>query len=149
MLWPSLALCTSVPSRMGDAYAWICVERGLGGIVTITRVAMEVWCHRGGMTGVMLDQSAIPMLLFTVHGHVCPIGGNGCCGRGPRGSPPCQRASRVPRVRQKYAKRVERSHAYIVGVRRGGHCSRRDAGVRRFDDIMGTRVRREASLSLE
>jgi hypothetical protein len=30
------------------------------------------------MTGVMLDQSTIPMFLFTVHGHVRPLGGNGC-----------------------------------------------------------------------
>jgi hypothetical protein len=30
-----------------------------------------------------LDQSAVPMFLFVVHSHVCPIGGDGCCGRGP------------------------------------------------------------------
>jgi hypothetical protein len=105
-------------------------------------------CRRGGMTVVMLDHSVVPMLLFTVHDHVCPIGGNGCRGRGPCGSSPCQRAPRVPRARQKYAKRVGRSRAYVVGVGRGGDCSRRGAGVRRFDDIMGTRARREASLSL-
>jgi hypothetical protein len=29
------------------------------------------------MTGVMLDQSVVPILLFIVHGHVYPMGGNG------------------------------------------------------------------------
>jgi hypothetical protein len=76
------------------------------------------------MTEVMLDQSAVPTLLFTVHGHVRPIGGNERRGEGPRGSPPCQRAPRVPRARQKYAERVGRSRAYV-------------AGVGRFDDVMG------------
>jgi hypothetical protein len=58
------------------------------------------------MIGVMLGQSAVPTFLFTVHGHVHTIGGNGRRGKGPRGSPPCQRAPRVPRARQKYAKEV-------------------------------------------
>jgi hypothetical protein len=35
------------------------------------------------MTGVTLDQSAVLMFLSTVHGHVCPISGNGCRGGGP------------------------------------------------------------------
>jgi hypothetical protein len=72
----------------------------------------------------MLGQSTVPTLLFTVHGHVRPIGGNGRRSEGPRDSPPCQRAPRVLRARQKYAKRVERSRAYV-------------AGVGRFDDVMG------------
>jgi hypothetical protein len=46
----------------------------------------------------MLGQSAVPTLLFTVHGHVRPIGGNECRGEGSRGFPPCQRAPRVPRA---------------------------------------------------
>jgi hypothetical protein len=100
------------------------------------------------MTGVMLDQSVVPVFLFTVHGHVRPIGGNECCGEGPRGSPPCQRTPCVPRVRQKYAKRVGRSRAYIVRVGRGGNCSRRGVGVGSFDDVMGARARWKAFLSL-
>jgi hypothetical protein len=72
----------------------------------------------------MLGQSAVPTLLFIVHSHVHPIGESGCHGEGPRGSPPCQMAPRVPRARQKYAKRVERSRAYVGGVGRGGNRSR-------------------------
>jgi hypothetical protein len=89
------------------------------------------------MTGVILDQSAVPMLLFTVHSHVRPIGGNGRYGEDSRGSPPCQRAPRAPRARQKYAKRVGRSRAYVAGVEQGRNCSRQGTGVRRFDDVMG------------
>jgi len=66
------------------------------------------------MTGVMSDHNVAPMLPFTMHGSVCPIIGNGCRVGGPRGSRPRQRALRVPRPRQKYAK-----------------------GVGRFDDVMG------------
>jgi hypothetical protein len=35
MLWPCFILCAPMPSRMGGACAWICVERGLGGIVAV------------------------------------------------------------------------------------------------------------------
>jgi hypothetical protein len=56
------------------------------------------------------------MFLFTVHGHVHPIRGNGHHGEGPQGSSPCQRAPRVPRVRQKHAKGVGRSRAHVTGV---------------------------------
>jgi hypothetical protein len=35
------------------------------------------------MTGVMLGQGMVPVLLLTVHGHVRPIGGSGCRGWGP------------------------------------------------------------------
>jgi hypothetical protein len=75
------------------------------------------------MTGVMSGQSAVPMLLLNVHGLVCPISGSGCRSEGPRGFSPCQRAPRVPRARQKYAKGVSRSRAYVAMV---GH----------FDDVM-------------
>jgi hypothetical protein len=68
------------------------------------------------MTRVMFGQSVVHVLLFTVHGHFRPIGGNGCRGEGPRGSLPCQRAPRVLRVRQKYAMGVGRSRAYVAGV---------------------------------
>jgi hypothetical protein len=56
---------------------------------------------------------------------------------GARGSLPSHRALHVPRARQKYAKRIRRSHAYVAGVGRGGDCSRWGAGVGRFDDVMG------------
>jgi hypothetical protein len=68
------------------------------------------------MTGVILGQSAILMLLFTVRGHVRPIGGNGCRGWDPRDSLSCQRAQCVPRTRQKYAKTVGHSRAYFAEV---------------------------------
>jgi hypothetical protein len=35
------------------------------------------------MTGVVLGQSMVLTLLFTVHGHVHPIGQKGCRGEGP------------------------------------------------------------------
>jgi hypothetical protein len=70
------------------------------------------------MTEVMLGHGVVPVLLLTVHGHIRPIGGSGCRGWGPRGSPSCQRAPCVPRVSQKYVE-----------------------GVGRFDDIMGSRAR--------
>jgi hypothetical protein len=70
----------------------------------------------------MLGQGVVPVLLLTVHDHVCPIGGSGCRGWGPRGSLSCQRAPRVPRARQKYAEEVGR-----------------------FDDIMGAWARRKMS----
>jgi hypothetical protein len=35
------------------------------------------------MTGVMLGQSVVPTLLFTMRGHVRPIGGNECRGWDP------------------------------------------------------------------
>jgi hypothetical protein len=35
------------------------------------------------MTGVMLGQGVVPVLLFTMRGHVCPIGGSECRGLGP------------------------------------------------------------------
>jgi hypothetical protein len=34
------------------------------------------------MTGVMLSQGVVPVLLLTVHGHVGPIGGSGARGWG-------------------------------------------------------------------
>jgi hypothetical protein len=104
--------------------------------------------HCGGMTGVMLDRDVALMLLFAVHGRVRPISGNGHRGGGPHGSLPCQRALRVPQARQKYAKRVRRSHVYVAGVGRGRDCSRRGIGVGRFDDVMGARARWKPALSL-
>jgi hypothetical protein len=52
----------------------------------------------------MLGQSTVPTLLFTMHGHIRPINRNGRRDEGPRGFSHCQRAPRVPRARQKYAK---------------------------------------------
>jgi hypothetical protein len=72
------------------------------------------------MTGVMLGQGVVPVLLLTVHGYVCPITGVGAVVGCPRGSLSCQRAPRVPLARRERAK-----------------------GVRRFDDIMGAWTRRK------
>jgi hypothetical protein len=41
-LCPCLVLCASVPLRTGDMGTQICIERGLGGIVIVTPVAVEV-----------------------------------------------------------------------------------------------------------
>jgi hypothetical protein len=82
------------------------------------------------MTGVMFGQGMVPVLLFTVRGHVCPIGGSWCRGLGPRGSPSCQRALRVLRARQKYAEGVKRFHD-VMGLGRGRTCHpRRLSGLR-------------------
>jgi hypothetical protein len=43
VLWPRFGLCAFVPSRMGGACTWICVERGLGSTVAVTPVAVEAW----------------------------------------------------------------------------------------------------------
>jgi hypothetical protein len=96
----------------------------------------------------MLGQSAVPKILFVMHGNVCPIGRNRRRGKGPRGSSPCHGAPHVPWARQKYAKGVRRSCAHVARVERDGNCYRRGAGVGRFDDVMGARARRKASLSL-
>jgi hypothetical protein len=77
------------------------------------------------VTRVTLDQSVVPVLLFTMHGHVHPIGGSGCRGWGSYQRTPC-----VPRARRKYAEGVRRSRAYI-------------AGVGRFDDVVTARARRK------
>jgi hypothetical protein len=70
------------------------------------------------MTGVMLGQDVVP------------IGGSGCHGWGPRGSPSSLRVPRAPRARRKYAERIGR-----------------------FDDVTGARARQkmssEAPISLE
>jgi hypothetical protein len=88
------------------------------------------------------------VFLLTVQGHVRPISGSGCRGEGPRGSPSYQRAPRVPRARQKYAKRVGRSRSFVARVGRGGSRFRQGAGVGHFDDVTGVRARRKAFLSL-
>jgi hypothetical protein len=100
---------------------------------------MLLWRHgrRDGMTGVISEHNAAPMLPFTVYGRARPIIGNGCHDGGPRGSQPCQRALRVPRARWTYAKGVGRSHAYVkLGAGQGGDRSQRGARVGRFNDIM-------------
>jgi hypothetical protein len=51
----------------------------------------------------MLGQGVVPVLLLTVHGHVCPSVGAGATVGVPRGSPSYQRVPRVPRVRRKHA----------------------------------------------
>jgi hypothetical protein len=38
----AFVLCASVPSRTGGTDTQICVERGVGGIVAITPIAVEV-----------------------------------------------------------------------------------------------------------
>jgi hypothetical protein len=43
MLWPFLVLFASVPSRMGGTGTWIHVERVVGGIVSVTPIAVELW----------------------------------------------------------------------------------------------------------
>jgi hypothetical protein len=60
-----------------------------------------------------------PVLLFTVHGHVRPIGGSGCCGWGPPWLPVLPDGSTC-QARRKYAE-----------------------GVGRFDDVMGAQARRK------
>jgi hypothetical protein len=132
MLWPRFVLCAFVSPRMGDTGAQIRVERGLGGIVAVTPSLWRYGRRCGEMTGVMLGQSVVPAFLLTVHDHVRPIGGSGCRGEGPRGSLSGLRAPCVPRVRQKYAKGIGCSHAFVAKVGRGESHSRQGVGVGRF-----------------
>jgi hypothetical protein len=97
----------------------------LGGTVVVAPVVVEAWTPVvAGMTGVVLFRTTAPMPPYTVRGRARPIRGCGCRGGGPRGSQLRPRVLRVPRARQKYAEGVERSHAYVAGVRQGGDCSR-------------------------
>jgi hypothetical protein len=96
----------------------------LGGIVVVAPIAIEVWTLvMVGMTGVVSFRTMAPMPPYTMLGRARPIRGGGCCGGGPRGSRLRPRALRVPQARQKYAKGVGRSHAYVVGVGQGEDCS--------------------------
>jgi hypothetical protein len=71
------------------------------------------------MTGVMLSQGVVPVLLLTVHGHVRPIGESGCHGW------------RVP-----VAHRLARGLHVSLGR---GESKLRGSGA--FDDTAGARVR--------
>jgi hypothetical protein len=73
------------------------------------------------MTRVMLGQGMVPMLLLTVHGHICPIGGSRCRGLGV---PMARRLARVLYVS------LGRDESKLRGS---------DA----FDDAMGARARRK------
>jgi hypothetical protein len=72
------------------------------------------------MTGVILGQDVVPVLLLTVHGHVRPIGGCGCRVWGP--------------VSPRLAKGLH------VSLGRGGSRLR---GLGAFDDVIGARVRQK------
>jgi hypothetical protein len=72
------------------------------------------------MTGVMLGQGVVLVLLLTVHGHVHPIGGRGCHGWGA---------------------------LWLLVLPEGSTCPSGEAevreGVERFDDVMGARARQK------
>jgi hypothetical protein len=53
-------------------------------------------CCRGRMTGVMLGQSVVPVLLLTVHGHVHSIDGSECRSWGPPWLPVLLEGSTCP-----------------------------------------------------
>jgi hypothetical protein len=98
----------------------------LGGTVVVVPVVVEAWMPVvARMTGVVSFRTTAPMAMYTVHGRARPIHGGGCRGGGPCGSQLRLRALHVPRMRRKYAERVGRSHAYVIGVGRGGDHSRR------------------------
>jgi hypothetical protein len=90
MLWPCFVLCASVPLKTGDMGARICVERGLGGIVVVTLVAVEVWMsswwNDQGQVGLGRSSCAPIDYARSRPSHwweqVSWLGG-------PRGSPPC------------------------------------------------------------
>jgi hypothetical protein len=120
-------------------------REGVGGILAVTPVAVEVWMSSWNDRGhVRSERGSCSLCTVTS----VPSAGVGVVVGAPRGSPSCQRAPHVPRTRQKYAKRIGRSRAYVAGVGRGGNRSRQGAGVRRFDNVMGARARQKASPSL-
>jgi hypothetical protein len=60
---------------MGSACARIFVVRRLGGIVTVTPVAVRHGYHHGRMTGVISSQGTVFMFLLTMHGHFYHVDG--------------------------------------------------------------------------
>jgi hypothetical protein len=108
---------------MGGPCVRICVERGLGGTVVVTPIAIEVWMSswwNDWSHVIWYHGSHAPRTLCAVV-HV-PSAGMSVVVGGPRGSQLRPRALRVPRVRRKYAEGVERSHAYVARVGRGRDC---------------------------
>jgi hypothetical protein len=101
VLWPCFVLCAYVLLRTGDTGALICVERGLGGIVVVTPVAIEVW-----MSSWWNDR-----------GHIGSGRGSYAlvnCAR----SRPSHRQERVPRLGVPVAHRLARGFHVTLG--RGG-----------------------------
>jgi hypothetical protein len=70
MLWPCLVLCASVPLRTGDMGTRICIERGLGGIVVITPIAVEVWLSSWWNDRGHVGSGHGSCASVIVHGHV-------------------------------------------------------------------------------
>jgi hypothetical protein len=105
---------------MGGACARVFVARRLGGTVAITPLLWRYGCRRGRMTGVMLSQSVVPVLLLTVHSHVHPIEGSMFRSWGPPWLPVLLQGSTCP----------------------SGEVETRCGGSGAFDDIMGARARR-------
>jgi hypothetical protein len=73
--------------KVGGACARVFVARRLGGTVAVTPLLWRYGYRRGRMTGVMLSQGVVPVLLLTVHGHVYPIDGSECRSWGPPVAP--------------------------------------------------------------
>jgi hypothetical protein len=119
VLWPCLVLCASMPLRMGYMGARICIEMGLGGIVIVTPVAVEVWMP----------------LWWNDRGHV--ESGRGSCAPVDRArSRPSHRWERVSRLGVPVAHRLARGLHVSFG--RDGSKLR---GSSAFDDATGARAR--------
>jgi hypothetical protein len=117
VLWICLILCASVPLRMGDMGARICVERGLGGIVVAIEVWMLLWWNDQGHIGSGRDSRA-------------PVD----CAR----SRPSHRRERVPWFGGPVARRLARGFHMSLG--RGGSKLR---GSGTFDDAARACARRK------
>jgi hypothetical protein len=95
-----------MPSRMGGTGAWICVEKGFGGIVVVTPVAVEVWMS----------------WWWNDRGHV----GSGCCSRAPvdcARSHPSHRWERVLRLGAPWLPLLPEGSTCLSGeaeIRQGG-----------------------------
>jgi hypothetical protein len=95
------------------------------------------------MTGVMLGQGVVLVSLFTVHGHVCPIGGSRCRGWGLPWLLVLPEGSTCPSDETEVHRGVRHSRAYVAGVEQGRTRSQCDTGVGRFDNVMRAQARQK------
>jgi hypothetical protein len=116
MLWPYFVLCTSVSSRMGGTGARICVERGVGGIVVVTPVAVEVWSSSSWNDRAQVGSERgcrVPIDCARSH----PSHQRECVPwRGPPWLPVLLEGSTCPSDEAEVRQGVGRSRACIVGV---------------------------------
>jgi hypothetical protein len=141
-------LCASMPSRMSSTCAQICIERGLGGTVTVTPITVEVWMSSWrNDRGHVWIRARFPCSYSLCTVMSVPSAGMGTVVR----APVAPRLARGLHVFLERGRSMPRGSGSLVLTLQGGqgeNCSRQGAGVGRFDDVMGGRARQKTSLSL-